>query len=124
MSVEHHACGVMCGGLAAVRTGALKLGCDMTRSDVMEKLSEFGKNRRDEFGIVRLGVFGSAARDRITDESDIDVVVILADPDLLTLVGIKQELEDLLQRPVDIVRYREKMNTFLKQRIERDAVYV
>ena len=120
----HRPCGVTRGVLAAVRTGSLKLGCDMTRSDVLAKLSEFRKNRRDEFGIVRLGVFGSAARDHITDNSDIDVVVILADPDLLALVGIKQELEDLLQRPVDIVRYREKMNAFLKQRIERDAVYV
>jgi predicted nucleotidyltransferase len=39
-------------------------------------------------------------------------------------VVIKQELEELLQRPVDVVRYRENMNRFLKQRIERDAVYV
>jgi predicted nucleotidyltransferase len=54
----------------------------------------------------------------------VDVVVELERPDLLLLVGIKQELEELLQRPVDVVRYRERMNPFLKKRILRDAVYV
>ena len=43
---------------------------------------------------------------------------------LFTLIGVKQELEELLQRPVDVVRYREKMNTYLKKQIEREAVYV
>jgi predicted nucleotidyltransferase len=40
------------------------------------------------------------------------------------LIGIKQDLEDLLKRSVDIVRYRETMNDFLKQRIEQEAIYV
>jgi hypothetical protein len=44
-----------------------------------------------------------------TEASDVDVVVELGQPDLLALVGIKQELEELLHRPVDVVRYRERM---------------
>lgn len=96
----------------------------MVQKDVLQTLSEFRDERRDEFGIVRIGVFGSAARERMAGKSDVDVVVELAEPDLLTLVGIKQELEGLLRRPVDIVRYRENMNDFLKQRIDREAVYV
>lgn len=60
----------------------------------------------------------------MSPESDIDLVVELEELDLLTLVGITQDLEQLLHRPVDIVRYRETMNPFLKQRIDRDAVYV
>jgi predicted nucleotidyltransferase len=54
----------------------------------------------------------------------VDVVVELGQPDLLSLVGIKQELEELLHRPVDVVRYRERMNAYLKRRIEQEAVYV
>jgi predicted nucleotidyltransferase len=50
--------------------------------------------------------------------------VELGRPDLLLLVGIKQELEELLERQVDIVRYRQEMNPFLKQRIEQEAIYV
>ena len=60
----------------------------------------------------------------MTEESDVDVVVELSRPDLFALIGIKQELEELLQCPVDVLRYRETMNPFLKKRIEQDAIYV
>lgn len=52
-----------------------------------------------------------------------DVVVRIAKPDLFMLVGIKDELEQRLRRPVDLVTYREQMNRFLRIRIDREAVY-
>jgi len=96
----------------------------MRRDEILQVLARFQELRRDEFGIVRIGVFGSVARDEMVGTSDVDVVVEIARPDLLTLVGIKQELEELLHQPVDIVRYREQMNPLLKRRIEQEAHYV
>jgi len=96
----------------------------MTRTDVLQTLSHYRQRKQDDYKILKLGVFGSVARDQMTDKSDVDVVVELGYPDLLVLVGIKQDLEELLQRPVDIVRYRSTMNDFLKRRIEQEAVYV
>jgi predicted nucleotidyltransferase len=96
----------------------------MTRKDILQTLAKFERDRRDEFGIVRLGVFGSTARDQADDQSDVDVVVELAHPDMFALIGIQQELEAMLNRPVDVVRYRENMNAFLKQRIRQEAIYV
>ena len=69
-------------------------------------------------------VFGSVARNKIADESDIDIVVQLGKQDLFNLIGIKQDLEEQLNRKVDIVSYREKMNRFLKHKIDNEAVYV
>ena len=34
----------------------------MTRKDILQLLAKFQRDRRDEFGIVRLGIFGSIAR--------------------------------------------------------------
>jgi len=96
----------------------------MNRKEVLNALARFRDRRQTEFGISRIGVFGSAARQEMTEASDIDVVVELDHPDLLILVGIKQELEELLHQPVDVVRYRERMNAYLKRRIEQEAVYV
>jgi predicted nucleotidyltransferase len=96
----------------------------MDRKEVLNALARFRDRRQTEFGISRIGVFGSAARQEMTEASDVDVVVELDHPDLLILVGIKQELEELLHQPVDIVRYRERMNAYLKRRIEQEAVYV
>ena len=96
----------------------------MNRKEILNKIIKFFNLKKDEFGIIRIGVFGSVARDEITESSDVDVVVELGRPDLYTLIGIKQELEELLHCYVDIVRYREKMNAYLKKRIEQEAIYV
>jgi hypothetical protein len=96
----------------------------MTREDVLRTLRQFRSSKGNDYCIARIGIFGSAARDEMAEESDVDVVVELNDPDLLVLVGIKQDLEELLQRSVDVVRYRDKMNPFLKRRIQQEAIYV
>jgi len=54
---------------------------------------------------------------------DIDVVVELENPDLFNLFGIKQDLEERFHCSVDVVRYREKMNGYLKHRIDQEAFY-
>ncbi len=94
------------------------------RKQILTTLSKFRDAKQDEFGIVRIGIFGSAARDDMKATSDVDVVVQLTRPDLFALVGIKQDLESLLHCSVDIVRYRERMNPTLKSRIEHEVVYV
>lgn len=40
------------------------------------------------------------------------------------LSGIKADLEELLGCPVDIVRLRERMDTFFKDRILSEGIYV
>lgn len=40
------------------------------------------------------------------------------------LAGIKQELEELLGCKVDIVRLRDRMDSFLRERIQREGIYV
>lgn len=49
-------------------------------------------------------VFGSVARGEETENSDIDLVVRMqAGRSLLDLAGLKHDIEDLIQRPADIV---------------------
>ncbi len=96
----------------------------MERNEIIRTLRSFIEMNRDRYKIIRIGVFGSAARDSMNEQSDIDVVVELGKPDLFYLIGIKQDLEEKFHRPVDIVRYRDRMNAFLKKRIDKEAVYV
>ena len=56
--------------------------------------------------------------------SDVDIVLKTETPDLFNIVHIKEDLEEQLHLPVDIVRLREKMNPFLRKRIDKEAVYV
>lgn len=96
----------------------------MNREEIIEFLKKRKPELKNKFGVQKIGLFGSYAKGEQNEDSDIDIVVELDKPDLLTLVGIKQMIEEELHRSVDIVRYREKMNQTLKQRIERDGFYV
>ncbi len=87
--------------------------------ELKNHLSQFGRM----YGVTKIGVFGSAARDQLRQDSDIDVVVEMREPDLFYLVHIKEELEKDFNRRVDIIRYRDTMNRYLKARIDREARY-
>ena len=96
----------------------------MNRDDIILSLRRFKEMNRNKYSIIKIGLFGSAARGNMNELSDIDIVVELKKQDLFDLVGIKQDLEEQLCQPVDIISYREKMNEFLKRRIDNEAVYV
>ena len=96
----------------------------MSRNEILSILRDYKKQFGDRYGITALGVFGSIARDQNNDDSDVDIVIQMSKPDLFVLAGIQCDLEDKFHRPVDIVTYGQKMNLFLKNRIDRDAVYV
>jgi predicted nucleotidyltransferase len=96
----------------------------MSLQEVIEILKKFRDDNRSRFPMEKLGVFGSFARNAADEGSDLDIVVVLPRQDLFEIIGIKQTLEDTFHRHVDIVSYREKMNPFLKKKIDSEAVYV
>ena len=58
----------------------------------------------DRYGAHNVRLFGSSAKGTATEESDVDILVELeSGRSLLDLVAIKQDLEDLLGRPVHVV---------------------
>ena len=96
----------------------------MHRSEILCILKDFKNNHAAEYGINKIGVFGSVARDQATEQSDVDIVVKTETPDPFNIVHIKDDLENLTGHHVDIIRLRTNMNTFLLKRIEKEAVYV
>ncbi|MCF6266931.1 MAG: nucleotidyltransferase family protein [Desulfuromusa sp.] len=96
----------------------------MNRTEILKILAQHQDELAKRYGVTRLGVFGAVARGEATEASDVDVVIEMVKPDLFYMVHIKQELEDLLHCPVDIVHYRPHMNSYLKKQINRDGVYV
>ena len=95
-----------------------------TRVDYINILQRFKQEHGDEYGIIRLGIFGSVARDEHTEESDVDVLVEAPVMSLLSRIGIKQHLEEMMGVPVDVVRKTDYMRPRFKARIEREVMYV
>ena len=66
-----------------------------------EKLQSFCRKNH----IKKLSLFGSALRDELTPESDIDLLVEFEEghiPGLITLAGIEIELSEIIGRKVDL----------------------
>lgn len=83
-----------------------------------------------QWKIAELALFGSVLREDFRENSDIDLLISFA-PDapqgLLTLARIKHQLEELLDRPVDLVikeAIQEGDNWIRRQEILSTAVII
>ncbi|MBQ9287653.1 MAG: nucleotidyltransferase family protein [Bacteroidaceae bacterium] len=95
-----------------------------TKDEILTLLKSFKHTAESKYGLTRIGIFGSVARGEHTNDSDVDVCYEGRVPSLLTLDLIQTDLELLLGCPVDLVRIRDGMNTLLRERIRKEAVYV
>lgn len=74
-----------------------------------------------QHGAKRLRLFGSVARGTATDQSDIDLLVVFEpNRSLLDLVGLKQDLQDLLGHQVDVIS-EGGLSPHLRERILQEA---
>jgi hypothetical protein len=78
-----------------------------------------------KYGIRRAGVFGSFARGEVGPESDIDVLVDTKETNMSALqyIGMAQELEDVVGRKVDLVKY-DLIRPRLRERILKEEVRI
>jgi len=95
----------------------------LEKKKILNILKQYKIEHNADYGIIKIGIFGSVARDEAKDSSDVDIVVELKKPNLFTLSSIRLELEDKLKNHVDVVRLRDKMNQFLKSQIIKEAIY-
>src|SRR5437868_4498340 len=74
----------------------------MKRDEALRILSEH-REELNAFGVERLGIFGSVARDEAGSESDVDVLVEFNEPaGLFEFMGLQEPLEELFDRKVDL----------------------
>ena len=92
--------------------------------DCKNKLAKFKQHSGLKYGLIRIGIFGSVARQDNTDKSDIDIVVELEKPSLSLMYDLKENLKKLFGCEVDLVRFRDSLRPILKNNILNEAIYV
>ena len=79
-----------------------------------------------KYGVIKLELFGSAAKDSISEFSDLDFLIQLeqrppgeyAD----AYFAVKDALEDLLKKPNDLVELKTIRNPYFLQAIEKERI--
>ena len=95
----------------------------MDRKEIIRRLRSHEAELRAA-GIVRLGLFGSTAREEQASGSDIDLLATLDESkalSLLDLVHLENRISDLLGRKVDLVE-ESCLKPRIRPRIEKDMV--
>lgn len=96
----------------------------MDRSTVLRLLSEHREQVRERFGARHLALFGSAARDELRENSDVDVLVEFEGPATFDrYMDLKFFLQTILGRPVDLVT-RNAVKPRMLPMIEKDLIDV
>ncbi len=95
-----------------------------TLDDIKKILQEHKEDLKERYGISRIGIFGSWAKNKQTHQSDIDILAQFEKPiSLLTLVSIELQLKKLLKKKADLVPESD-LRPELRQKILEETIYL
>ena len=94
------------------------------RDRILDILRVFKINNADKYGIESLALFGSVARNEQIATSDVDILISLKTPSLYLYAGLKNDLESILCREVDIISAKSKLRAEFMNSIKEDLIYV
>jgi predicted nucleotidyltransferase len=94
----------------------------MNKDDI-DKIRQIKQYLIEYYGIKEIGIFGSTVRDENSDESDLDILIDLEKPLGLKFFEIKEKLENLTNKKVDLV-LKKGLKKALKDRILKEVIYI
>ena len=92
------------------------------KTNILNYLKEHYSEFKNKYNVEKIGLFGSYARDEATENSDIDIFVKMK-PSLFDMVAIKEQIENDLDRKVDIVREHKNIKPIFLKMIQKDLIY-
>jgi len=95
------------------------------KSIVLKKIQAAAPAIRTQFGVTKIGIFGSFARGEQTKKSDVDVLVDFAQgyATLRNFIGLSDHLEALFKRKVDLLT-ESSLSNLIRPYIEQDVIWI
>lgn len=95
-----------------------------TREQILAYLHEHKEELHERFGVTRLGLSGSYARNEATEQSDIDIIVSLQSSNSFrSFFGLLHFLQDNLDERIDLAT-EASLKPRVKDSVLRDIHYV
>ncbi|MEJ5166847.1 MAG: nucleotidyltransferase family protein [Thermoanaerobaculia bacterium] len=97
----------------------------MTKEEIIEFLKEKREYLYKEFGVVKIGIFGSYSRNEQNQVSDLDIVVDFEDgkKNIHNFLNLKRFLEKQLSIKVDLAT-ESSIKSSIKKYVLQDLIYV
>lgn len=89
----------------------------MTKNEILNKLRELKPVLAKEYAVKEIGLFGSFADESATENSDIDLLVELYQPNGWRFFSLEIYLESIFGRKIDLVT-----KNALKERMKEDIM--
>lgn len=95
------------------------------KEQLVNYLKEHKQEFMDSYGVTKIGIFGSAARDELQETSDIDIAIemIPEKKNLQNFLGFKRLLEQQFGRRVDL-GMESALKPVVRASIRKEIVYV
>jgi predicted nucleotidyltransferase len=74
-----------------------------SKIEIIKKLSELKPVLSKEYNVKTIGLFGSFSDETFNDESDIDLLVELNEPNGWDIISLEIFLEDIFNRKIDLI---------------------
>lgn len=87
-----------------------------------ERLKEYKPILEDKYHVKKIGFFGSYVRNEQRQDSDIDIIVEFSRPVGFEFIDLKNYLEEILNRKVDLVT-PNALKPQIKERIMKEVSY-
>ena len=94
----------------------------MTKYDVLNYLKEHYQEFHNIYNVEKIGLFGSYARNEVTQDSDVNIFVKMK-PNMFDMIAIKEQIEEDLHTKVDIIREHKNIKPFFLEMINKDLIY-
>lgn len=91
--------------------------------EVITRIRAHADELHERYGVTSIDVFGSFARGEQRSDSDVDLIVEVAEPTLETVFGAERRLAEILGRRVESSSIRA-INPRVKASVEEDLVRV
>jgi len=77
----------------------------LTKKEIIQILRKELPYLREKYGVEKMAIYGSFAKDSYTRKSDVDILVQLMRPLGLEFVRLAYHLEEILGRKVDLATF-------------------
>lgn len=95
----------------------------MVKNEILQKLTEHKEYIQNNYGVEKIGLFGSYAKDMQNENSDIDIYVEFKNKTFRNLAGLWVYLEELYHKKIDLVYKHKRSKGAIFESIQKEVIY-